>query len=245
MLGVHLSGIVAGISAVPAVLAILGRKVLPLPVELVLIHMAAAGFTVAVASTGPWANKTTWLLGKTQRGYIPLWSRILWWPYHLGLRTKLRTQRKVSTEDGWNQITPCYFLGAWPSEEALVPTVKPAVLDVTCELPLQVIPPAYLCLPVWDTHGPTPRLIEKGVQWAGEMRAAGRPVLVHCAHGHGRSATVLCAILMAEGQASSIDEAEALLMAKRPRVKLNERQRNALTKWLKKRDSLSKLVKQQ
>ena len=66
MLGVHLSGIVAGISAVPAVLAILGRKVLPLPLELVLIHMAAAGFTVAVASTGPWANKTTWLLGKVR-----------------------------------------------------------------------------------------------------------------------------------------------------------------------------------
>lgn len=53
------------------------------------------------------------------------------------------------------QITPHYFIGAWPSEEALVPTVRPAVLDVTCELPLQVALPAdaYLTLPVWDTHG--------------------------------------------------------------------------------------------
>ena len=31
--------------------------------------------------------------------------------------------------------------------------VHPAVLDVTCELPLLMAPPAYLCLPVWDTHG--------------------------------------------------------------------------------------------
>lgn len=30
--------------------------------------------------------------------------------------------------------------------------VQPAVLDVTCELPLQVVPPAYLPLPTWDTH---------------------------------------------------------------------------------------------
>ena len=34
-----------------------------------------------------------------------------------------------------------------------MPTVHPAVLDVTCELPLQLVPPAYLNLAVWDTHG--------------------------------------------------------------------------------------------
>lgn len=51
------------------------------------------------------------------------------------------------------QVTPHHYIGAWPSEEALVPAVHPAVLDVTCELPLQLDPPAYLALPVWDTHG--------------------------------------------------------------------------------------------
>ena len=62
--------------------------------------------------------------------------------------------------------------------------------------PLQVVPPAYLNLAVWDTHAPTAQQIETGVQWALAQRAAGRPVLVHCAHGHGRSATVLAAILI-------------------------------------------------
>lgn len=51
---------------------------------------------------------------------------------------------------------------------------------------------------VWDTHAPTPQQIEAGVQWALAQRASGLPVLVHCAHGHGRSATVLAAILIGE-----------------------------------------------
>jgi protein-tyrosine phosphatase len=81
------------------------------------------------------------------------------------------------------------------------------------------------------------------VQWAAQQRAAGRPVLVHCAHGHGRSATVLCAILIAEGQARGIGDAEAMLKAERPRVRLNYRQRGALKAWLAGREAA--MVKQQ
>lgn len=106
------------------------------------------------------------------------------------------------------------------------------MLDVTCELPLQLTPPAYLNLAVWDTHAPTPAQIEQGVQWAVAQRAAGRPVLVHCAHGHGRSATVLGAILIAEGLAESAADAEALMKARRPRVRLNRRQKAALKAWV-------------
>ena len=120
----------------------------------------------------------------------------LLWPYHVGLRAKLALQRRLSSEPSFDRVGEHYYIGAWPSEQRLVPTVHPAVLDVTCELPLQVVPPAYLNLAVWDTHAPTPPQIEQGVQWALQQRAAGRPVLVHCAHGHGRSATVLAAILI-------------------------------------------------
>lgn len=127
--------------------------------------------------------------------------------------------------------------------------------------------------------------IEQGVQWALAQRAEGRPVLVHCAHGHGRSATVLAAILIgalpcwlgcswllvygasgrgsraqlegpmaapntcpctahapsrrslypfpcaADGHASGPADAEALMKAERPRVRLNTRQRAALKRW--------------
>ncbi len=54
----------AGIACVPAALAYFGRRTLPLPVELMLCHIAATGFTVAAASSSLLANHTTWLLGK-------------------------------------------------------------------------------------------------------------------------------------------------------------------------------------
>lgn len=71
--GVHLSGVVAGIAAVPAALAWFGRRVLPLPVELGLIHIAAAGFVVAAASSQALAKHTAWVLGKVRVGRGVLW----------------------------------------------------------------------------------------------------------------------------------------------------------------------------
>lgn len=123
-----------------------------------------------------------------------------------------------------------------PSEQALVPALNASVLDVTCELPLQVQPPAYLSIPVWDTHCPTPAQLDVAVLWAERQVAAGRTVLVHCAHGHGRSAAVLAAILIARGVAETPEEAEALMRAQRPNVKLNARQRRGVELWARSRN---------
>eukprot|EP00887_Chlorella_sp_A99_P001424 scaffold8.g1424.t1 len=250
-MGVHLSGVVAGVASLPGLAAWALRHTLPLPASIVLWHIAGTGFLVAAAASEHLAAHTTWLLGKASgdgrtNGTIKPLSFALFWPYHAGLRAKLAIQRQLSSEPSFSKarllccsrgpaalpITDDFYIGAWPSEEALVPTVHPAVLDVTCELPLQLVPPAYKVLPVWDTHAPTVAQIEEGVQWARRQKGDRRPVLIHCAHGHGRSATVLAAILIAEGLAKSAPEAEALAKQHRPRVRLNRRQRDALQRWV-------------
>ena len=43
---------------------------------------------------------------QTAKGDISLWSLALWWPYHLGLRTKLKIQRYTRTEPTWSSIAP-------------------------------------------------------------------------------------------------------------------------------------------
>jgi protein-tyrosine phosphatase len=113
----------------------------------------------------------------------------------------------------------------------MLPPGGPSVVDVTCELPRQH-GCRYLCLPTWDTQGPTPDLIEEGVRWALRESADQRPIYIHCAHGHGRSATVMAAAFISAGKAQGIDEAVALMRQARPRVRLNKKQRGVLQQWV-------------
>lgn len=82
----------------------------------------------------------------------------------------------------------------------------------------------------WSS-GPTAQLIEEGVQFALRERAAGQPVYIHCAHGHGRSATVMAAAFIASGLAKDAVEAVDIMRRERPRVRLNKRQVAALQWW--------------
>ena len=69
------------------------------------------------------------------------------------------------------------------------------------------------------------------MRWALRQREAGRPVYVHCAHGHGRSTVVLCAALIRAGLARDPAAALALARSGRPRARLNHRQQGALDAW--------------
>jgi hypothetical protein len=152
-MGFHLSGVVATIACVPAAFAFSLRKLLPFPAQLILWHIASAGFAVSFAASVQLASRTTWLLGKKEDGSISTVGFALFWPYHIALRTKLALQRRYSTEAAWNKITSTYYIGSWPAAEQMLPHKTIAVIDVTCELPLMVNATAYKLIPVWDTHG--------------------------------------------------------------------------------------------
>lgn len=82
-----------------------------------------------------------------------------------------------------------------------------------------------------DVTVPDAATITAGVDWIASQVAAGRVVLVHCAKGRGRSATVLAAYLMRE-QGLTFDEAQALLKTKRRLTKLEDKHRAALEAWV-------------
>lgn len=69
--------------------------------------------------------------------------------------------------------------------------------------------PAYKAVLVFESWAPEVDDMRAAVDWALAQQAAGRPVFVHCTHGHGRSAVTACAILCAMGQAEGPDEALA------------------------------------
>lgn len=64
LMGVHISGVVAAIAALPGMAAWALRTTLPLPVSVVLWHISGSGMLVAAAATEALAGRTTGLLGK-------------------------------------------------------------------------------------------------------------------------------------------------------------------------------------
>eukprot|EP00882_Tetradesmus_deserticola_P019709 GHRQ01021239.1.p1 GENE.GHRQ01021239.1~~GHRQ01021239.1.p1 ORF type:complete len:277 (+),score=60.15 GHRQ01021239.1:556-1386(+) len=223
--------IVGAVSLVPATLAVVLRARVPTAVTGCLAHAAAVGLAVAVCSSDRLSPYTTWLLQKRSDGHISPVSRLLFWPYHAGLRGKLWVQRRKSTEPLFDQVTEQLYIGGWPEQVEWLPEGQPSVLDVTCELP-RTHHNRYLNLPCWDTQAPNAAQIQHGVEWTIQELGEGRSCYVHCAHGHGRSATVLAAVLMATGKAKTAEEAVAVMRAVRPRVRLNKQQAAALTSWI-------------
>jgi protein-tyrosine phosphatase len=81
-----------------------------------------------------------------------------------------------------------------------------------------------------DVTVPDESILDDAVAWMDERLAEGRRVLVHCAKGRGRSATVLAAYLM-KTEGLTFDEVEELLTSRRSLVKLQERHRRVLESW--------------
>ncbi len=140
----------------------------------------------------------------------------------------------------FSQIQPRLWLGGAPTYgrdyDQILALGITAVLDTRAERAsdhafYEARDIAHVEFMVPDVTVPDATVLTPAVEWIGEQLAGGRTVLIHCAKGRGRSATVLAAYLM-RNEGMSFDDVRDLLRSKRELVKLEDRHRRVLESWV-------------
>jgi protein-tyrosine phosphatase len=164
--------------------------------------------------------------GKRADGTITPFAYVAWAPLFAYQWFVLVVGRRVTNEPIASEVAPGLWVSRRPRARDLPPGAA-IVVDLCAEFPAGRgirNDRTYVSIPSLDARAPTPREIALAVD---AVLAANGPAVIHCAHGHGRSATVAAAVMVRRGLAT-LDDVEAKLKAKRPRIALNADQRAAL-----------------
>lgn len=188
-----------------------------------LIWMAISYYLVSLAYGGIGVK----IFGKQSNGKISLWAIALLLPY-LSLIWLIWQIKRLLIKPAYHQITPNIWLGRRVNIDELPEKIN-MIIDLTCEFqePNNLITDRiYICHPTLDADAPEPDILQDLVRTMGDR--PDRNIYVHCALGHGRSASVVAAYLLITKQVASVEEAIAFLKNIRPRVNLNSRQQAKL-----------------
>lgn len=157
------------------------------------------------------------LLGKLG---APRVAAVLLAPVQLTSKGSARLARRFGVTER-SEILPGLWVGAWPRRGA-----SPlAHVDVTAELPREVEPALWRCVPMLDGAAPPLAAWQEAVTQAVRWRREGHEVLVHCAYGQGRSVAVILGVLVHEGHFPDVESAYAYVRRVRPKARLTAAQR--------------------
>lgn len=122
------------------------------------------------------------------------------------------------------EIANGVWLGRFPLRREREALGMASMVNVAAEMPAEV------SIPMLDLVVPTVEQLEAAVVAIDQLNAS-RPTLVCCALGYSRSAAVAAAWLIASDIATSVDEAIAMIRARRPVVVLTDHHRKRLEEW--------------
>jgi protein-tyrosine phosphatase len=207
---------------VPPLLALLAIALAAITHVWVLAWPAAvlAGLWVVYLVDAPRA------LGKRADGTMAPLALIFWGPVFAYQWIAHEVVRRLTAEPVATEVGPGVWVGRRPRPNEL-PAGAAIVIDLCAEFGAARVVrahPRYIACPTLDAGTPEPPELARLVD---AVLAADGPAFIHCALGHGRSATVAAAVLVRRGDAT-LDDVEAAMRARRPKIALNARQRSAL-----------------
>ena len=173
------------------------------------------------------------VFGKRPNGKRSLIASLFLFPYLLFTLATWHLIRLVSQEPTVNRFDSDLYLSRRLLNNELPNDVK-TIVDLTCEFTEPTFAcDNYHCFPMLDANCPTADELN---ELAKRILTLPKPVLIHCAQGHGRTGLVASAVLLAAGKASSAAEALALVKTIRPGIELNTLQQRTLVSLSKERE---------
>ena len=177
------------------------------------------------------------MLLKAATGQQRFPSLLLFFPYRVLSFLSLALYRIPSKEEAFTSLSDSLVLGRIPfqtDQEVLQALGIESVLDLTAEYAAApfVRDLRYRNLALLDGTAPSQSQLETAVSWIKESSRSGA-VLVHCALGHGRSATVAAAYLASRNTGLASSEALRRIKLARPGIGLNRDQQKALEEFVR------------
>ncbi len=174
--------------------------------------------------------------GKQPCGTLPTHTLLLLAPWFFLQYSLWLLEGIFQREPSFHLVGEGIYVGRRPRPGTLPDDVG-FVVDLTCEFPGIALPRdvSYYCLPTLDATAPNPKPLANLLQTLEQarkkrLRTTSRrtSIFVHCASGHGRSATFVAARMLHHKQVPTVDAAEAMLQKTRPGIRINTAQKAML-----------------
>ena len=169
------------------------------------------------------------IFGKQPDGTIPVWVKMVHFPFFLYSAVIWQITRILSRENPYDKVEKDLIIGRRLRAHELPDGIVNCV-DLTSEFedPKSIRESTnYVNLPILDAGVPSP---EGLISMLSQLREGA--TYIHCAQGHGRTGLITLALLSARGRIRSFEEGFALLKQVRPGVGLNKTQVSFIRKFV-------------